>query len=50
MYCELINVCVFLIPVQPVTGAGDKAKGTGSRTEGVTSLLYFAKILFVLQP
>jgi len=31
-----------------VTGAGDRAQGTGSRTEGVTGSLYFAKILFVL--
>jgi len=31
-----------------VTGAGDRTKGTGSRTEGVAGLLCFAKILFVL--
>jgi hypothetical protein len=31
-----------------VTGTGDRAKGTGSRTEGVTGLLYFAKIVSTL--
>jgi hypothetical protein len=30
-----------------VTAEGDGAKRTGSRTEGLTGLLYFAKILFV---